>query len=64
MQCCSTLRAAQIEIEDAERYRYDGECLIAAEEMGKPGLVEIRQKQDTFIFRVRHACYWYGCWHA
>ena len=42
----------QIEIEEAERYRYDGECLIAAEEMGKPGLVEIRQKQDTFIFRV------------
>uniref|UniRef100_A0A7S3R0M6 Plastid-encoded RNA polymerase subunit alpha n=1 Tax=Dunaliella tertiolecta TaxID=3047 RepID=A0A7S3R0M6_DUNTE len=42
----------RIEIEDAERYRYDGECLIAAEEMGKPGLVEIRQKQDEFIFRV------------
>lgn len=43
----------QIEVEDAERYRYDGECLISAEELGKPGLVEIRQKQDEFIFRVR-----------
>ncbi len=53
--CDALMRAAdvQIEIEDAERYRYDGECLVAAEELGKPGLVEIRQKQDEFIFRVR-----------
>lgn len=43
----------QIEVDDAERYRYDGECLACAEELGKPGLVEITQKQDEFIFRVR-----------
>eukprot|EP00955_Chlamydomonas_euryale_P059217 357308-Chlamydomonas_euryale.AAC.10 len=51
----------QVEIVDAERYRYDGECLIKAQEMGHPGIVNITQKQiialadltqDEFIFRV------------
>ncbi|KAG1666243.1 hypothetical protein FOA52_011545 [Chlamydomonas sp. UWO 241] len=42
----------RVEIEDAERYRYDNECLAKAEEMGHPGIVSIRQKQDEFIFRV------------
>lgn len=42
----------KVEIEEAEKYRFDGECLIKAEEMGHPGIVEIHQKQDEFIFRV------------
>lgn len=42
----------RVEIEDAEKYRYDNECLIKAEEMGHPGIVDIQQKQDEFIFRV------------
>jgi len=42
----------RVEIVDAERYRYDGECLIKAQEMGHPGIVNITQKQDEFIFRV------------
>jgi hypothetical protein len=35
----------QVEIEDAEKYRFDGECLLKAEEMGHPGIVQIEQKQ-------------------
>ena len=31
---------------------YDGECLRKAEEMGVPGLVTIRAKQDAFLFTV------------
>jgi len=42
----------KVEIEEVEKYRFDGECLIKAEEMGHPGIVEIHQKQDEFIFRV------------
>lgn len=30
---------------DPELYQYDGEVLAKAEEMGKPGLVDIKQKQ-------------------
>jgi hypothetical protein len=41
-----------VEVVDPELYQYDGEVLAKAEEMGKPGLVDIKQKQDTFIFRV------------
>jgi DNA-directed RNA polymerase II subunit RPB3 len=43
----------QIEVAEAEQYRYDGEVLAKAEELGKPGAITITQKQDTFIFRVR-----------
>lgn len=42
----------RIEVDEAERYRYDGEVLIKAEELGKPGVIRVRQKQDEFIFRV------------
>lgn len=35
----------QVEVENAEAYMYDGECLAKAEEMGKPGLVTIKQRQ-------------------
>ena len=30
---------------DPERYQYDGEVLAKAEELGKPGLVDIIQRQ-------------------
>ena len=44
--CFVTLRVcSQVEVEDPERYRYDGECLLKAEEMGHPGIVDIQQKQ-------------------
>lgn len=42
----------RVEVTNPELYQYDGEVLAKAEEMGKPGLVAIKQKQDTFIFRV------------
>jgi hypothetical protein len=34
------------------QYGYDGECLKKAEELGKPGLVDIRAKEDAFHFTV------------
>nr|KYP58935.1 DNA-directed RNA polymerase II subunit RPB3-A [Cajanus cajan] len=37
---------------DAEAYTYDDEVLKKAEAMGKPGLVEIIARQDSFIFTV------------
>jgi DNA-directed RNA polymerase II subunit RPB3 len=41
-----------VEIDAPDSYAYDGECLKKAEEMGKPGLVDIRAKEDTFLFTV------------
>ena len=35
----------QVEVDNAEAYMYDGECLAKAEELGKPGLVTIKQRQ-------------------
>lgn len=35
-----------------ENHMYDGEVLAKAEEMGKAGVIDIRQRQDAFIFRV------------
>ena len=34
-----------MEVPNPELYQYDGEVLAKAEEMGKPGLVDIKQKQ-------------------
>ncbi len=34
--------ALQVEIVNLEAYAYDGECIAKAEELGKPGLVDIR----------------------
>eukprot|EP00227_Mantoniella_beaufortii_P022202 CAMPEP_0197582834 /NCGR_PEP_ID=MMETSP1326-20131121/5933_1 /TAXON_ID=1155430 /ORGANISM="Genus nov. species nov., Strain RCC2288" /LENGTH=322 /DNA_ID=CAMNT_0043146971 /DNA_START=274 /DNA_END=1242 /DNA_ORIENTATION=+ len=42
----------RVEIDTPESYTYDGECLKKAEDMGKPGLVDIRAKQDSFWFTV------------
>ncbi|XP_010526970.1 PREDICTED: DNA-directed RNA polymerases II, IV and V subunit 3 [Tarenaya hassleriana] len=42
----------QIVVVDPEAYSYDEEVLKAAEAMGKTGLVEIRPKEDSFIFTV------------
>ena len=42
----------KVEVEDPEKYRFDGECLVKAEEMGHAGIVDIQQKQDEFVFRV------------
>ncbi|GFH31149.1 DNA-directed RNA polymerase II, 36 kDa polypeptide, partial [Haematococcus lacustris] len=41
-----------VEIDNVENYRYDGDVLAKAEELGKPGVISIRQKTDEFIFRV------------
>ena len=41
-----------VSLGDVEAYAYDNECVIRAEELGYPGAIEIRQKQDTFIFTV------------
>lgn len=37
---------------DAEAYAFDEEVVKKAAELGKPGLVEITQRQDKFIFRI------------
>lgn len=37
---------------DPEAYTYDDEVLKKAEAMGKPGLIEIYAKEDSFIFTV------------
>lgn len=42
----------RVEIDNVENYRYDGDVLAKAEELGKPGVISIRQKTDEFIFRV------------
>lgn len=38
-------RAGQIEVHDVEAYHYDGECLAKAEELGKPGVLTVKQLQ-------------------
>lgn len=42
----------QVVVVDAESYTYDDEVIKRAEAMGKPGLIEINAKQDSFIFTV------------
>ncbi|RVW61463.1 putative ribonuclease H protein [Vitis vinifera] len=42
----------RVVVADAEAYTYDDEVLKKAEAMGKPGLVEIYAKEDSFIFTV------------
>ncbi|KAL1143793.1 hypothetical protein V6Z11_A11G184500 [Gossypium hirsutum] len=42
----------QVVVVDPEAYTYDDEVLKKAEAMGKPGLVEIYAKEDSFIFTV------------
>ncbi|CAJ1963862.1 unnamed protein product [Sphenostylis stenocarpa] len=42
----------QVMMVDSEAYSYDDEVIKKAEAIGKPGLVEIIAKQDSFIFTV------------
>ncbi|KAL1146537.1 hypothetical protein V6Z11_A02G104300 [Gossypium hirsutum] len=42
----------QVVVVDPEAYTCDDEVLKKAEAMGKPGLVEIYAKEDSFIFTV------------
>jgi len=42
----------EVEVENPSSYKYDDECVLKAEEMGKPGLVDIKMKMDTFNFQV------------
>uniref|UniRef100_A0A453T734 DNA-directed RNA polymerase RpoA/D/Rpb3-type domain-containing protein n=1 Tax=Aegilops tauschii subsp. strangulata TaxID=200361 RepID=A0A453T734_AEGTS len=42
----------QVTIVDLEAYTYDDEVIKKAEAMGKPGLVEINAKEDSFVFTV------------
>ncbi|KAI7733118.1 hypothetical protein M8C21_004770 [Ambrosia artemisiifolia] len=42
----------QVEVVDPEAYTYDDEVLKKVEAMGKPGLIEIYAKEDSFIFTV------------
>ncbi|KAH9622960.1 hypothetical protein KSS87_002530 [Heliosperma pusillum] len=42
----------QVVVVDPEAYTYDDEVLKKAEAMGKPGLVEIYPREDSFIFTV------------
>ncbi|GKV01637.1 hypothetical protein SLEP1_g14179 [Rubroshorea leprosula] len=42
----------QVVVVDPEAYTYDDEVLKKVEAMGKPGLIEIHAKEDSFIFTV------------
>mmetsp|Transcript_23407 Transcript_23407/g.79655 ORF Transcript_23407/g.79655 Transcript_23407/m.79655 type:complete len:322 (-) Transcript_23407:779-1744(-) len=42
----------RVEVDDAQLYMYDQECIKKAVAMGYPDLVEITQRQDAFIFTV------------
>lgn len=42
----------QVVVDNAEAYTYDDEVIKHAEALGKPGLVEINAKEDSFIFTV------------
>ncbi|KAA8536224.1 hypothetical protein F0562_028702 [Nyssa sinensis] len=42
----------QVVVVDPEAYTYDDEVIKKAESMGKPGLVDIYAKEDSFIFTV------------
>lgn len=42
----------QVTVVEPEAYAFDEEALNKAAALGKPGLVEIKQRQDQFIFRV------------
>lgn len=42
----------QVIVVDPEAYTYDDEVLKKCEAMGKPGLIEIHAKEDSFIFTV------------
>jgi len=42
----------KIEVVDEELYQYDGEVLAKAEALGAPGVVDVVQRQDAFVFRV------------
>lgn len=42
----------QVVVVDREAYTYDDEVIKKAEAMGKPGLIEISAKEDSFVFTV------------
>ncbi|KAI4298144.1 hypothetical protein L6164_031738 [Bauhinia variegata] len=42
----------QVVVVDPEAYTYDDEVIKKAEAMGKPGLVDVIARQDSFIFTV------------
>ena len=42
----------RLEVTAAERYRFDGECLAKAAELGFPGLLTATARADEFVFRV------------
>jgi hypothetical protein len=46
------LLRVQVSVVEPEAYVFDEEVLKKAADLGKPGLVEIKQLQDRFIFRV------------
>lgn len=50
MDCCRI--CLQVVVVDPEAYTYDDEVIQKAEAMGKPGLVDINAKEDSFIFTV------------
>ncbi|MCO5610002.1 hypothetical protein L7F22_064237 [Adiantum nelumboides] len=42
----------QVVVVDAEAYAYDDEVIKKAEAMGKPGLINIISREDSFIFSI------------
>lgn len=50
--CICFCDISQVVVVDPEAYSYDDEVIKKAEAMGKPGLVEIYPKEDSFIFTV------------
>lgn len=48
----SLSQSLQVSVVESEAYVFDEEVLKKAAELGKPGLVDIKQLQDKFIFRL------------
>lgn len=44
--------SGQVVVDDAEQFQYDEEHIEKQNIMGKPGLCQVIQKQDTFVFTV------------
>lgn len=42
-----------MEVVNPELHQMDGEVLAKAEELGKAGVIDIRERQDAFVFRVQ-----------
>lgn len=51
------MSCGQVEVDNAELYQYDGEALAKSEELGKPGLVTIKERQVSAQLTSVYICH-------